>query len=169
MSYVRVLRMIADQRHPDGRWPVALHAQHLNHGAGDPEEMLKRTIRHLQQDAHKNRKSDGYSGRFVLLDADRMTGDIGKAAFRLAARHSIHLILQDPLHEAFLLRHLPAHQNARPAKDKAEAMLKRAWPEYQKGLPAQKLANRIDHAAVRRAQEVEPALHAFLEAVRFPG
>jgi hypothetical protein len=43
----------------------------------------------------------------------------------------------------------------------------RHWLGYVKGLPAVRLANRIDAAAVRQAAAVEPGLADFLTAIGF--
>jgi hypothetical protein len=42
------------------------------------------------------------------------------------------------------------------------AELRQRWPEYVKGMPAFRLADRIDDAAIRRALQVETELAGFL-------
>jgi len=73
------------------------------------------------------------------------------------------VIWQTPCHEALLLRHLDGCQQLRPpTSPQALAELRQRWPEYVKGMPAFRLADRIDNAAIRRALQVETELAGFL-------
>jgi transcriptional regulator with XRE-family HTH domain len=55
-----------------------------------------------------------------------------------------HLIWARPCFEALLLRHLPGCQGLRPVTS-AHALtdLRRVWPEYEKGMPALRLARKL--------------------------
>ena len=76
-----------------------------------------------------------------------------------------HLIWQAPDHEAVLLRHLPGCETMRPPAGASLAALRRQWPEYEKGLSAQQLAERIDLPQVQQASAVEADLRRFLLAI----
>jgi hypothetical protein len=73
-----------------------------------------------------------------------------------------HLIWQDPDHEALLLRHLPNCQNQRPPPGRSFDTLRRHWPQYEKGMSAQQLAEHIGIEQIRLACAVEPVLRALL-------
>jgi hypothetical protein len=45
--------------------------------------------------------------------------------------------------------------------------LSQAWPGYRKGMPAARLAERIDHGAIARAAAVEAALAGLLTTIGF--
>jgi hypothetical protein len=67
-----------------------------------------------------------------------------------------------------LLHHLDGCQHLQPATSaQAFAELRQRWPEYTKGMPALKLSDRIDQAAIRRAVQVETELAAFLADIGY--
>ena len=109
-----------------------------------------------------------YAERFILLDRDQVQGNrrMEEDVERLAAKHRIKLIWQEPCHEALLLRHLPGHAADRPPTSKlAQSALKAVWPEYEKPMSDESLLQRVDPAGLRRAAVVEPGLREFLNAI----
>jgi hypothetical protein len=109
--------------------------------------------------------------RAVLLDADKL----GQAPARdarareLAAAATISLVWQRPCHEALLLRHLEGCRDLRrPTSDLSLQELRRRWPDYDKGMPAGRLATRIGANELRRVLQVEHELAAFPCGYRLP-
>lgn len=97
----------------------------------------------------------------VLLDrgsAAKMAAAIAKA--RQGGIH--YLVWQEPDHEALILRHLPQCQQLRPPAGSTLDALRRHWPDYEKGMSAQQLAQRIAIENIRLACTVEPDLRALL-------
>ena len=129
---------------------------------GDPLSIVTRAG---QEHRERLRRRDPYSLRAIFLDEDTRPQIPRRAdqAIRLAEELDMHLIWQNPCHEALLLHHLGGFEQARPptAALAMEALV-RQWPEYRKGLAAARLAERLDELAVRRAASVEPELRAFL-------
>jgi RloB-like protein len=141
----------------------------LQPGAGDPLQLVERAIAYLAADARKRGRLS-YMERAILLDRDRRTDnpDRGAQAETRARANKLRLIWQQPCFEALLLRHLPSCRERRPPMTAlAIDELERHWPGYVKGLPAIRLAERIDAAAVRQAAAVEPELAAFLRTIGF--
>lgn len=139
----------------------------LQPGSGDPLELVKKAKRHIETD--RTRRVP-YAVRALLLDADRREGDPirDRQATALATAATLHLIWQEPCHEALLLRHLKGCENLRPsASAQAIAELKRRRPDYIKGMSAARLADWIGADEVRRAMRVEGLLAAFLTAIGF--
>jgi hypothetical protein len=139
----------------------------LQPGGGDPLALVQLAIRRIRE---KEARRGIFAFRSILLDRDKVglkperDAQIGQ----LSCRNRLHLIWQEPCHEGFLLRHLDGHQTARPiTSDLAEQALKSVWAEYQKAMPAIRLATRIDLQAVRCACSVEAALAAFLDQIGF--
>jgi hypothetical protein len=67
-----------------------------------------------------------------------------------------------------LLRHLENCTNLRPATTPlAIQQLSQRWPEYQKGMAAMRLADRIDLSGARRVAQGDAALAALLTAIGF--
>jgi hypothetical protein len=162
-SYGRLLQDLLNARHRR----IHLDTVLLRPGGGDPLALVELAARKMAQN---ERRAGPYAARAVLLDRDR----IGQAPDRdaqlvvVAQRAQLHLIWQEPCHEAVLLRHLPDCDGRRPATTRqAETDLVRAWPTYQKGLPAARLAERLHEASVLQAGAVEPLLAAFLDLVEF--
>lgn len=109
-AYVAFLRGLAE----DARLPVHVHVELFPAGVGDPLARVERAVLRLKQ----LRKQRGdFNSRFILLDSDQLAlaRERGERAVRLAQDHDIHLIWQNPCHEAILLRHLPDRANRRPA------------------------------------------------------
>ena len=137
----------------------------LQPGGGDPLALVQLAIRRIRE---KEARRGVFAFRAILLDCDKVGAKPERDAQirQLSSRNRLHLIWQDPCHDAFLLRHLEGQQTARPiTSDLAEQALKGVWAEYQKAMPAVRLAIRIDLHAVRRASSVEAALAAFLDQI----
>lgn len=139
-----------------------VHVQILQPGAGDPLQLVEKALRTIR-DLESRWSSFGI--RAVLLDVG--AADKNKAAIAIARTGKIqHLIWQDPDHEAMLLRHLQNCQTKRPPRGATLAAIKREWPEYEKGMPAQQLARRIILENIRCACAVEADLRAFIAALK---
>lgn len=133
----------------------------LQPGSGDPLELVKRAKSQIE-------RREKYAVHAILLDSDRRGDNRERAAQAeaLARRHKITLIWQDPCHEAFLLRHLEGGESLRPpTAEEAMRRLRMEWANYAKAMPASRLADRLDHASLRRAATVEPDLANFLTAI----
>jgi hypothetical protein len=106
----------------------------------------------------------------MVMDADKL-GNVPARDARLkeiAGGARLRIIWEHPCHEAFLLRHLQGCKDQRPQTSAlAMSALRHHWPEYTKGMPATRLADRIGDAEVRQAQAVEPELAAFLADIGF--
>ena len=114
----------------------AIHLERVNLGGGDPLAMIEKARRAIKTN---------------LADVQNSADKFG-----------LRLILQHPCHEAFLLRHFDGCATLRPpTSDQSERELKRRWPEYRKGMPAMRLAERIDFAALQRARTAEALLDVF--------
>ena len=145
------------------RRDVHLQVVLLKPGGGDPLALIEQARKRILEG---DRKSESpYVHRAALIDGDRL----GQAPLRdaqiapIAQAARIRVIWQTPCHEALLLRHLDGCQQLRPpTSPQALAELRQRWPEYVKGMPAFRLADRIDDAAIRRALQVETELAGFL-------
>lgn len=143
---------------------VALRAFHLNPGAGDPLELVRRALQQIKQ---RHSRGDRFAMSVVFLDQDKCVEAPARCqqAGALARDHGIHLIWQEPDHEALLLRHLPGCAALRPPRGTSMPALTQRWPEYRKPMTAASLAVRLDETCVLQARNVEPALAVFLNAI----
>ncbi len=163
-GYGALLHRLLEARRQDIHLDVVL----LRPGGGDPLALVELAQRLITE---RERKRDApYVVRAVLLDADRL----GRAPERdarireIAAVAKLRLIWQHPCHEALLLRHLENCRDLRPpTTEEAALQLTRRWPEYVKGLPAMRLAQRIGEKEVMQALQVELELAAFLTDIGF--
>jgi hypothetical protein len=145
-----------------------LHVVPLQPGGGDPLALVEQALRKIAADQRKGRPP--YIVRAVLLDRDRWNDNPQRSARAEATArdNNLRLVWQRPCFEALLLRHLPGCRDYQPPTTPlALAELERHWPGYVKGLPALRLADRVDAAAVRQAAAVEPELADFLTAIGF--
>jgi hypothetical protein len=163
-SYGAWLRMLLEEVRRDVHLNVVL----LKPGGGDPLALLERARDKLKQE--QRRGESAYVHRAILLDHDR--SDLPPVRARrlteLRDEFEFHLIWARPCFEALLLRHLPGCQGLRPVTS-AHALtdLRRAWPEYEKGMPALRLARKLAIEQLRQAYAVEPELAEFLRCVGF--
>ena len=140
---------------------VHIHVEPLQPGAGDPLALIERAVQRI---THFERSRASLAVKAVLLDLGAPQKNA--AATQLAQRHGItHLIWQEPDFEGFLLRHLPNAETLRPPAGASRAALQQRWPDYEKGMAAPRLAQRVGIDDVRRASTVEPLLAAFLREV----
>lgn len=145
-----------------------LHVVLLQPGGGDPLALLELARKRIAEGERRSESS--YFYRAVLMDVDRLgqspARDSQIPALSQAAR--IRIIWQRPCHEALLLRQLDGCQQLQPPTSAlALAELRQRWPEYTKGMPALRLADWIDAAAVQRALRVEAELAAFLAEIGY--
>jgi hypothetical protein len=150
------------------RRDVHLHVDLLRPGGGDPLALIELARKRIAEGERKSESA--YVYRVVLMDADRL----GQSALRdaqiapTAQATRIQIIWQRPCHEALLLRHLEGCQQLRPPTSaQALAELQQRWPEYVKGMPALRLADQIDHAALQRVLQVEAELAGFLANIGY--
>ncbi|MDR7038379.1 hypothetical protein J2X36_003143 [Methylobacterium sp. BE186] len=146
---------------------IFIDAVVLQPGGGDPLAIVERAIRVMLRRAQRNGM---YAIRAIMLDTDKL----GLAPERdaridpLARRYDLHLIWQEPCHEGLLLRHFDGCADLRPSStERALHELARRWPDYRKGIPAVRLAERFDEAAVLRAALGNEALTCFLAEIGF--
>lgn len=148
--------------------PLSIEIRAIKPGAGDPIQLVEQAARLIHRiDQKKATKQDRFEARAVLLDADRILDRPvdGQRIEALARRSAIRLIWQNPNHEAFLLRHLPGHETDHPPADRAEQALKAVWPDYRKGMPALRLAERLGPEEVLRAAGAHDGLAKFLDDI----
>jgi hypothetical protein len=158
-----ISRLLENQRRD-----VHLHVVLLRPGGGDPLALIERALKLILEGERKSESP--YLHRAVLLDDDRLgqapARDAQMASIAKSAR--IRVIWQSPCHEALLLRHLDGCQQLRPpTSSHALTELRQRWPEYVKGMPALRLADRIDDSAIRRVFAVETELAAFLSELGY--
>jgi hypothetical protein len=141
----------------------------LQPGGGDPLAIVQLAVRRIRQ---KESTRGTFAFRAILLDRDKwgITPERDAQIDLPSSQNRLHLVWQEPCHEGFLLRHLEGQQTARPvASDLAAQALRAVWAEYEKAMPAVRLATRIDLQAVRRASLVEMALSVFLDQIGLAG
>lgn len=146
--------------------PIHIQVEVLAPGVGDPLDRVERAV---QQIVRAKSRRVTFKLQAVLMDFDQAYGEPERAAEakRLAARHDLAIIWQDPCHEALLLRHMPRCADRKPPTCAvALQALKTVWSEYNKPMSRAKLAERIDLEAIGRAAEVEPDLKAFFTRIR---
>ena len=160
-SYVALLTRHLGEMHNR----VHLDAVVLN--GGDPLAIIKKSLRKI---AHRQSRGQKYLAHFVFLDTEHHNhkDDTIQSTVQLAKKSKIHLIWQEPNHEAFLLRHLPNCETLRPPTTAlASQAIKREWPEYTKPMPALRLALRINQQAIVRVGSIDRPLKNLLEAIEF--
>lgn len=111
--------------------PVTIHAINLQ-PAGDPLILAERAVRFA--DLEEKRRG-GFVARAVLLDADRLDENAGRAtrAKQLLSDSGFISIWQSRNHEAFLLRHVVGHEFDDPPSNQTLHRLRKQWHGYQKG------------------------------------
>lgn len=161
-SYTALLARLVE----DAQLAVHLDAVLLQPGGGDPLALVERAAARAAE--RESRRGDPYARRFVLLDRDKIgqTPQRDQRIAGVAADADLHLIWQRPCHEAMLLRHLENCAQLRPpATPIAYHQLEARWPGYQKAMPAVRLAERLDRAAIAHAAAVEPDLAILLQEI----
>ncbi|MEQ8195953.1 MAG: hypothetical protein RIB59_15845 [Rhodospirillales bacterium] len=132
---------------------------------GDPCDLVEQSIEKL---AAAEKSGARYRSRALLLDSDLrgMNIDRDQRAINLSARKNLNLIWQEPCHEGFLLRHFDAVNQLRPATvNRAEQLLARVWPQYEKGMDATKYKSVLSSDHLERARNEIPALNDFLRSI----
>lgn len=145
---------------------LAIQSVLLRPGGGDPLDLVSLAIELSERD---ERRRGAFAFRAALLDSDKLgiSSDRDRRLVPLAEEHQLHLIWQDPTHEAMLLRHLDGCQALRPPTAAiALQELIRRWPEYRKPMPALRLATRIGAPQVLQAANMEESLREFLQECR---
>jgi len=158
-----ISRLLENRRHD-----MHLHLDLLRPGGGDPLALIE--LAQKRAAAGERKSESPYVRRAVLMDADRLGQSPPRDAQMLLIAQAAHIqiIWQRPCHEALLLRHLEGCQHLRPPTPmQALADLRQHWREYVKGMAAIQLSDRIDHAALRRALQVEPELADFLASIGY--
>jgi hypothetical protein len=159
-SYGSLLARVAEER----KQHIALQVVLLRPGGGDPLGLVVLAA-DLSRRAEERRGPFFYKA--IFLDRDKLgeTPDRDKRLFTVADANQLHLVWQDPTHEAFLLRHLANCQNLRPRTAAlATSELCKRWPGYRKPMTVIELAERIGAAEVQRACTVTPELEELLVA-----
>ncbi|WP_408498953.1 RloB domain-containing protein [Paraburkholderia xenovorans] len=142
-----------------------LVAEVLN--GGDPLALLESAEKALRRDRALAR--DPFFQRFVILDSDLRgrSAHRDELCLRIARNLGIHLIWQDPCHEAVLLRHLLDCERRRPPTSReSEEQLRAVWPTYVKNFGRDRLSERIDVAALLRVHREEPELAILLRLIK---
>ena len=144
---------------------VHIEVVNLSPGAGDPVSRMQRARKEVEQ---RQRKRAEFAFKAVLHDSDQIDNDLQRRemAESIGRESDIAIIWQSPCHEALLLRHFEGFEQRRPATTaEIGAMLRQAWPSYQKPMTRVQVARTLEIAHVRRATQSEPALRTFLRRV----
>ncbi|HEX8387964.1 MAG TPA: RloB domain-containing protein [Sphingomonas sp.] len=160
-GYVALLARLAEA----ARLGVHLDAVLLQPGGGDPLALVERAAAYAVQ---RSLRRGNYECRFVLLDRDKhgQTPERDSRIAAIAESARLHLIWQQPCHEALLLRHLEGCSQLRPPTTPiAIEQLRQRWAGYEKATPAARLADRLDRPALARAAQVEPDLAVLLTTI----
>lgn len=160
VGYVALLQRLTDEA------GLATHLDIRRCHGGDPLAIVETAVRELN--IRRNRRG-GYDGQAIFLDADRRDDvpDRTGRADRLILEHGFTAIWSEPAFEVLLLKHLDGCERLQPATSAlALQQLQGRWPEYRKGMTANELRTRLDHAAVERATSVLPELHEFLVEIQ---
>lgn len=145
---------------------LSLHLDIRRCHGGDPLAIIETAVRELNT---RRTRRGGFDGQTIFLDADRRDDvpDRTVLADRLIREHGFTAIWSAPTFEVLLLKHLGGCEQLQPATSVlALQQLQARWPEYRKGMTANDLRTRLDHAAVERAASVMPELHEFLVEIQ---
>lgn len=102
--------------------------------------------------------------RLVLLDGDRIEEDrkAGRDVQAAAARWELELIVQNPQHEALLLRLHRGHEQRRVTARAALTELRKVWSTYSKPMTADELTRRFSLSDVQRTARHDQELRRLL-------
>lgn len=156
VGYVALLQRLTDEA------GLATHLDIRRCHGGDPLAIVETAVSELKL---RSRRRGAYVGQAIFLDADRRDDvpDRTARADRLIRGHGFTAIWSFPAFEVLLLKHLDGCEQLQPATSAlALQQLQTHWPDYRKGMTANELHTRLDHAAVKRAASVLPELHKFL-------
>ena len=130
---------------------------------GDPLHMIEKALRLLK------RTEPGLRAKLVVIDADRFHADRGRGdrAARLAEANNVRLFLQEPDHEALLLRLHDGHERDRPPSPGVSA-LRPVWPDYRKPATRRVLQQRFTSTDLHRARLRNRMLDDLLTALHLP-
>lgn len=160
VGYAALLQRLADEL------DLAIYLDKRPCRGGDPLAIVETAVSELKL---RSRRRGAYVGQAIFLDADRRDDvpDRTALADRLILQCRFRAIWSEPAFEALILRHLRGCEQLRPATSAlALQQLQDHWPEYRKGMSANELSARLDHAAVARAATVFPALRVFLTEIQ---
>ena len=139
-GYGTLIGRLRDELRRDLHLDVTL----LRPGGGNPLALVELACLKI---AHNERNRDTrYSVKAILLDSDKLGLNHARDQnmLRIAQAAGLHLLWQEPSHEALLLRHLDGCQTLRPHSAAAALTeLIRRWPDYSKGSSADRLSTRI--------------------------
>lgn len=135
----------------------AVHLDPYDTHGGDPSIIIEKSIRESNSRIVKRGMYDG--GRFVLLDADRISPE----AVEKARRAGIYLVQQSDCLEAHLGKVLSGRINSTPAQAKRELL--RAWPDYKKGFDSASLKSRMTLDLIRGSGGISAEWEVFLQAI----
>ncbi len=96
--------------------------------------------------------NDPFNAGFVLLDSDRLRGDIRSGRDPAAAleRYGLYGVYLKPNLESLLLRLHRGQETQRPTADDATRRLRSLWPDYKKPASAHALRKRFGIEDLRR-------------------
>ena len=156
VGYTALLQRLADAS------GLAIHLDPRRCHGGDPLAIVEAAVSEL---GIRRTRRGAYIGHAIFLDADRRDDVPGRTARadRLIHENGFHVVWSEPTFEALLLKHIDGCEQLRPPTSAlALQQLQNRWPEYRKGMSANELCARLDHAAVTRAAAVLPELREFL-------
>ena len=160
VGYAALLQRLADDS------GLAIHLDPRRCHGGDPLAIVEAAVSELH---FRSTRRGAYAGQAIFLDADRRD-DVPERTYiadQLILEHGFHGIWSEPAFEALLLKHIDGCERLRPPTSAlALQQLQGRWTEYRKGMSANELTAKLDHAAVARAATVLPELREFLVDIR---
>ncbi len=154
-SFIKWLQKLANDK------KLNIHLDCKNLCGGGYESMLKGAI------DYRERKQSNPTHTILLIDSDR--ADRHEDEWTLnelqqeAAKESIHVCIQMPKHEAWLLRLLSKKKN--PSMKNIDDQLRKAWKNYQKPADANTLANKFSYNSLRNVAQAEKELESLLKII----
>ncbi len=145
-----------------------IHLDGVPLGGGGFKSMLQKAVR-----LHKRRcrTSGAYQDCFLIVDGDRAEqGDWSIEKLRCeAAKHKFTVCVQNPNHEALLLRMMRDMEREIPDAASTETRLKSRWPNYQKPVNAHALGRQFSLDDLLRVANVDSDLQIFLKKIGLMG
>ena len=160
-NYGQFLKFIADNHNLQ----IHIDCNYVT-GGGDPLKVVQESIRLMKRNS---RNHGDYLVKAIMLDSDKLgrSTDRDNKIPPLVVGHDMKLIYSDPNFEAFLLRHFPGCENKKPPAKTAISELKKAWPDYYKGIDARSIYKQLGKDGLMRACTVEDSLRDFLTVIGF--
>lgn len=156
-SFMKWLQVLTDEKY------LSCHLDYKSLDGGGYESMINKAIKLRQRGLTKG----AYKGSFLIVDADRSErGDWSLKQLRSeAAQHQIQVCVQKPNHEGLLLHTLCGEARLNLTAGEAKKRLERMWPEYEKGLDARTLSQKLSFEKLLLIAKEDEDLKVLLTAI----